>query len=159
MCTGLEIREAKLSDLQDLWPLYRELNPGDEIIDEKAARSRLETLEKYPGSVVLIGTVENVAVTSCTLIVIPNLARAGRPYALIENVVTSASNQKKGYGKAILAEAINRAWKQDCYKVMLLTGSKDPGTILFYEKCGFSQTKIGFQIRNGVPANPRNKGQ
>ncbi|MEM8650772.1 MAG: GNAT family N-acetyltransferase [Pseudomonadota bacterium] len=159
MFDALEIHKATYADLDNLWPLYRELNPGDGIIDETAARNRLETLEKYPGSVVLIGTVENIAVTSCTLIVIPNLARAGRPYALIENVVTSASNQKKGYGKAILEEAINRAWQEDCYKVMLLTGSKDPGTILFYEKCGFSQTKIGFQIRNGVPANPRNKGQ
>ncbi len=158
MLNALEIRNATSADLEILWPLYRELNPEDEVIDNEAAKRRLERLEKYPGSAILIGILEKVAVTSCTLIVIPNLARAGRPYALIENVVTAASNRGNGYGKAILEAAVKRAWEEKCYKVMLLTGSRDPGTIKFYENCGFSQSKTGFQIRNGVPANPRYDG-
>jgi hypothetical protein len=30
---------------------------------------------------------------------------------------------------------------------MLLTGSKDPGTLAFYREAGFEQNKTGFQIR------------
>jgi hypothetical protein len=30
---------------------------------------------------------------------------------------------------------------------MLLTGSEDPTTLRFYENCGFTQDKTGYQIR------------
>jgi hypothetical protein len=40
-----------------------------------------------------------------------------------------------------------RAVEQDCYKVMLLTGSKNPATLKFYSDVGFEQNKTGYQIR------------
>ena len=43
--------------------------------------------------------------------------------------------------------AIKAAWKAGCYEVMLLTGSKDPAALRFYENCGFTQDKTGYQIR------------
>ena len=79
--------------------------------------------------------------------IVPNLTRGGKPYALIENVVTHANWRKRGFGSAILAEAANRAWRHDCYKIMLMTGSNDPATLAFYEEAGFEQSKTGFQMR------------
>ncbi|MFM7304986.1 MAG: GNAT family N-acetyltransferase, partial [Alphaproteobacteria bacterium] len=32
-------------------------------------------------------------------------------------------------------------------KVMLMTGSRQPSTLKFYENAGFEQTKTGFQMR------------
>jgi hypothetical protein len=32
---------------------------------------------------------------------------------------------------------------------MLMTGRSDPGVLAFYENCGFSQSKTGFQMRAG----------
>ena len=75
--------------------------------------------------------------SSCTLTVIPNLTRACRPYGVIENVVTHAEHRGRGWGKAVLAHALAAAWRQDCYKVMLLTGRKDEATLRFYERAGF----------------------
>jgi GNAT superfamily N-acetyltransferase len=69
------------------------------------------------------------------------------PYALIENVVTHTDHRNRGFGKAILKAATERAWVEGCYKVMLMTGSKRPSTIAFYGAAGFEQTKTGFQIR------------
>jgi predicted GNAT family acetyltransferase len=89
-------------------------------------------------------------VASCTLVVIPNLTRGGRPYALIENVVTRADQRNYGFGSAILKAATERAWDQNCYKVMLMTGSKNPATLNFYKSAGFEQTKTGFQMRPSV---------
>jgi GNAT superfamily N-acetyltransferase len=83
----------------------------------------------------------------CTVIVIPNLTRGGKPYALIENVVTHAGHRNRGFGKAVLKAAVERAWGHGCYKAMLMTGSKEASTIAFYEAAGFEQTKTGFQIR------------
>jgi GNAT superfamily N-acetyltransferase len=81
------------------------------------------------------------------LIVIPNLTRGGKPYGLIENVVTHVGYRGRGYGTRILHAAVAAAWDAGCYKVMLMTGSKQPSTLRFYESAGFEQTKTGFQMR------------
>jgi GNAT superfamily N-acetyltransferase len=78
-------------------------------------------------------------VSSCTLTVIPNLTRACRPYGVIENVVTHAQYRGQGWGKALLTHALGEAWRQNCYKVMLLTGRKDEATLRFYEQAGFDR--------------------
>jgi GNAT superfamily N-acetyltransferase len=79
--------------------------------------------------------------------VIPNLTRHGKPFALIENVVTHGAWRRRGFGAALLKAAADRASWCGCYKVMLMTGSKESGTLAFYEKAGFEQSKTGFQMR------------
>jgi len=146
--SSLEIRMAGSGDLPNILDLYQHLNAGDARPSKVNAEQTLERLEGMPGSGVLVGIDCDGIRSSCTLIVIPNLTRGGRPYALIENVVTHASARGKGYGKEVLAAAVERAWNQDCYKVMLLTGSQDVATLNFYRSAGFEQTKTGFQVRS-----------
>jgi N-acetylglutamate synthase-like GNAT family acetyltransferase len=143
----LAIRDAISSDLPNLHGLYRHLNADDAAYSLEEAQSIFERFSLYRGSSILIGEVGRETVTSCTLVVIPNLTRGGKPYALVENVVTHAEWRKRGFGSAILAAATKRAWEQGCYKVMLLTGSKNPATLAFYTQAGFEQTKTGFQMR------------
>jgi len=143
----LNIRPADRDDLPALLALYRQLHPDDEPLPLAVARNRLEQLLLYPGSSILIGLRGDALVATCTLIVIPNLTRGATPYALIENVVTDARHRKRGYGKLILEAAMAAAWRRDCYKVMLLTGSTDPATLRFYAEAGFEQSKTGFQAR------------
>jgi GNAT superfamily N-acetyltransferase len=151
MKEDLKIRPATEEDLLGLLSLYRHLTPDDPILSEVDATNILDQLQKYQGSQILIGQIGQEIVSSCTLVVIPNLTRGGTPYALIENVVTHQQYRKRGMARAILQAAVDTAWQNGCYKVMLLTGSKDPGTLEFYEKAGFTQNKTGFQIRR-IPA-------
>ena len=145
------VRPVEREDLPQLLQLYRHLNPDDTDTPIEAAVANWERLKLYPGSDILVGVVDDVLVASCTLIIIPNLTRGGAPYALIENVVTHADHRRHGYGKAILDAAVEAAWRVECYKAMLLTGSKDPGTLAFYQDVGFAQSKTGFQKRR-IPA-------
>jgi len=147
----LTIRAATKDDLAPLQHLYPCLNPGDAEPSPAQAATILDSLALYAGSAVLVGICGDTIAVTCTLIVIPNLTRGGTPYALIENVVTDPRYRKRGFGKAILAEALSVAWQHGCYKVMLLTGSRDPATLRFYGEAGFEQSKTGFQARR-IPA-------
>lgn len=147
MSTPLAIRVAEASDLPALLGLYAELNPADPPIDTAIATERMNAILAQPGMRIFIGFAGKVAAATVTLVVVPNLTRNGASYALIENVVTGADHRKQGFGAALIAHAIDAAWDAGCYKVMLLTGSKDPATLRFYERCGFAQDKIGYQIR------------
>lgn len=141
-------RIAVADDIPSLLDLYWHLNPDDERPTVEAACQALALMHHYPGSGVLLAELDGEPVSSCTLIVIPNLMRAARPYGLIENVVTHAGFRNRGFGKQVLQAAVERAFAANCYKVMLMTGSQKPQVLKFYEAAGFEQTKTGFQIRS-----------
>lgn len=134
------IRELQASELQALLTLYAHLHERDDPLPPFAtveavwAEALANPRIRYFG-----GFASGVLVSSCTLTVIPNLTRACRPYGIIENVVTHAAHRRQGWGKAILRHALGEAWRQHCYKAMLLTGRKDEGTLRFYESAGFDR--------------------
>jgi GNAT superfamily N-acetyltransferase len=93
----------------------------------------------------VVAELEGQLVASCALTIVPNLTRGARPYGLIENVVTHAEYRRRGLGTAVLRHGCEVAWRAGCYKVMLLTGSRDPGVLGFYEAAGFlKDVKTGF---------------
>ena len=87
---------------------------------------------------IVIKVVDNKIVSSCVCVIIPNLTRNVRPYAIIENVVTHKDYRGKGYASECLAYAKGIAKKGNCYKMMLLTGSKKESTMEFYKSAGYN---------------------
>ena len=153
MTAPISIRPAVSADLPDLGALYGHLEAENAALDARRADEILQQFKRFDGSEVFIGRIHDAMVTSCALVVIPNLTRLGAPYGLIENVVTHPDHRQRGYGQAILKAAIDAAWAAGCYKVMLLAGSKSPAILRFYQGAGFSQSKTGFQIRQ-ITARP-----
>lgn len=151
MKADLSFRAASTNDVKALLDLYTYLSSDNERYPIDRAKNNISMLEKYVGSAVLIGELGGRIITTCTLVIIPNLTRGGAPYALIENVVTHPDHRGKGFGKSLLEMASNRAWEFGCYKVMLSTGSKAPSTVAFYESAGFEQSRTGFQKRRLAP--------
>ena len=147
MSDNLVIRPAMAHDLGGLITLYQHLNSADPALEGATAEERFSAILAQPGMTVFIGFAGDLAAATVTLIVIPNLTRGGASYALLENVVTHADHRQRGYAGAVIGHAVEQAWKAGCYKVMLLTGSKNPATLRFYENCGFTQDKTGYQIR------------
>src|SRR5436190_24305702 len=106
MSGDLPIRAIEQADLPALLELYRDLNPSDPPLALVDATTVWRQLANYTGCAIFVGVRDKALVTSCTLVVVPNLTRGGLPYALLENVVTSASHRKRGYGAAVVQHAI-----------------------------------------------------
>jgi GNAT superfamily N-acetyltransferase len=142
------IRAASGGDLQEMLALYRHLNPDDPDPGAARAEAAWSAILGSPTIIVFVAEADGKLVSSCTLVIVPNLTRAARPYGLVENVVTHADYRNRGLARSVLAAALDAAWAADCYKVMLATGSKSPETLRFYEKSGFKQGgKTFFQAR------------
>ena len=117
------------------------------IIDERIKGIWKEILEN-PNHFCLGIEEDGMIISSCMLIIIKNLTRNARPFALIENVVTHERYRKKGYGTAVLQKAITIAKEKNCNKIMLMTSRKEESTLKFYEKLGFKRgDKTAFIIR------------
>ncbi|MFX0021718.1 MAG: GNAT family N-acetyltransferase [Candidatus Hermodarchaeota archaeon] len=142
----MSIRNIRKNELRELLNLYKHLHRKDEPLPKKSTLFSIwEEITNNPLLHYFVLEHNNEIISSCSLSIIPNLTRGGRPYGLIENVVTHTDYRRRGFGTSILEYALEIAWKQNCYKVMLLTGSKEPGIFLFYEKVGFSKgVKTGF---------------
>lgn len=78
-------------------------------------------------------------ISSCHLVITPNLTRGCSPYGTIENVVCKKEYRSMGIGKGVLRYALTTAWALGCYKVMLMTGSKNEWVYRFYENAGFQR--------------------
>ena len=132
------LREADENDLKEILELYL-------CLHEKSIPEDSEKLKKTWNSIIsddnhhlIICEADGKIVSSCVCVIIPNLTRNVRPYAFIENVVTHKDCRKKGYATACLNFARQIAKDNNCYKMMLLTGSKDEKTLDFYRHVGYN---------------------
>jgi GNAT superfamily N-acetyltransferase len=154
--TMLTIRKAAESDLQSVLDLYRHLHSHD---DPLPATKRVDSVwrDVLERTDVLLGFSGDQLVSSCTLVVVPNMTRGTRPYALIENVVTHADHRRKGFGRQVLKHAMAEAWAAGCYKIMLLTGARLEERLRFYETAGFSRgVKTAF-VASPIGAEHQNR--
>jgi GNAT superfamily N-acetyltransferase len=143
-----KVREIRYEEVGKLLELYRFLHEEDPVLEENDLLQKLwDDIYNDSSLYYLVLDDNDEIVSSSTLAIIKNLTRGAKPYGLIENVVTHPQYRKKGYGTSIINKAIEIAKENNCYKVMLLTGSKKEETLGFYEKIGFKKgIKTGFIV-------------
>ncbi len=134
------IREARKDDLSALLELYLYLHEDSIPEDTEHLRTTWSTIMADPNHHIIVNEVEGVIVSSCVCVIIPNLTRGVRPYAFVENVVTHAHHRGRGYATMCLDRAKELAQQAGCYKMMLLTGSKQQSTLDFYARAGYNST-------------------
>lgn len=135
----LTTRELRKDELSKLLLLYTELHDNPYPTVDDHVSGVWESMLADPGHHVIGGFLGDELVSSCILIVIPNLTHQQHPYALIENVITANRVRGSGFATQILAFAKQLAVASDCYKVMLMTGSKNEQTLRFYENSGYNR--------------------
>jgi ribosomal protein S18 acetylase RimI-like enzyme len=142
------VRRLDRDDLPALLDLYTHLHSSDAELDAAVAGERWDAIVSMPGHSVLGVEINGALVASCSLQIVPNLTRGGRPYGLLENVVVHGDHRRRGIGADVVQRALAIAWERDCYKVMLMTGRSNEGATAFYEAIGFdADAKRGFVAR------------
>ena len=134
------IREVYENELSKILELYLHLH--EETIPEMTEhlKTTWKAIMQDKNHHIIVKELEGEIVSSCVCVIIPNLTRNIRPYAFIENVVTHSSYRGKGYATECLNYAKQIAENTNCYKMMLLTGSKKEETMNFYVNAGYNST-------------------
>lgn len=134
------IREINDGDFDGLMTLYMQLhdNPFPEKTEEITHLwNKILDDENHH---IIVAEEDGKIVSSCVCVIIPNLTHGQRPYAFVENVVTDEKYRNRGLATACLDFAKEIAERENCYKLMLMTGSKLESTLNFYKRAGYNSS-------------------
>ena len=134
------VREVAENELNELLQLYLYLH--EKSVPEMTEHLKItwDSIIKDENHHIIVKEIDGKIVSSCVCVIIPNLTRNIRPYAFVENVVTHIEYRRKGYATECLNYAKKIAQKNNCYKIMLLTGSKEEKTLALYRQAGYNST-------------------
>lgn len=139
------IREITENDFESLLTLYMQLHDNsmpDQTTEIQKLWCKIINDKDYH---IIVAEESGKIVSSCVCVIIPNLTHNQQPYAFVENVITDVNYRKKGLATQCLNFAKDIAIKENCYKLMLLTGSKNENTLNFYREAGYnSKDKTAF---------------
>lgn len=133
------IREASQNDLDEILQLYLYLHEKSIPKDSQKSKNTGNNIMNDANHHLIVCEVDGKIVASCICVIIPNLTRNVRSYAFVENVVAHGEYRKK-YATACLNFAKKIAEENHCYKIMLLTGSKEESTLNFYRNAGYNSS-------------------
>ena len=138
----INIREAQADDLNEILNLYS-LMFGDGVFDEEEETRRIWnhviTDKNYH---VIVADEDGRIVSTCTVVIIPNITYDRRPYAVVENIVTASEFRAQGLATACLEEAKAIAQAANCFRILLTTGSRLDSTHKFYQKLGYNKAEL-----------------
>lgn len=145
----MKLRELNENDLESLIKLYEQLDGANGNFTAEDAREIWRQEIEGNKKIKYFGAVENGKVIStCYCLIIPNLTRLGSSIAFVENVVTDKEYRGQGLGRKVMEMAIEFARKNNCYKVILQSGSWRKEAHQFYKNLGFDgESKKAFIMK------------
>ncbi|UAB68764.1 GNAT family N-acetyltransferase [Vibrio sp. SCSIO 43132] len=142
------IRIAKKDDLTGILKLYKELRGNDPVVTEEELSETWTTMQNNPHTTLVVAEVDGHLTSTCQLGLVPTVTNAGKPFGIIEHVITSENFRRRGLSQKVLEKALELAWEQNCYQVVLLSGETRFSAHRLYEKVGFqSGIEKGFVIK------------
>lgn len=138
----ITVRTAIAADAAAIEKLYSELVSSPHV---RVLPARLAAIARDPMTRLLVaeteyGVVGTVLVSLCSDVMFQN-----QPFAVVENLVVSASARSTGIGTRLMLEVEHLCQAADCSKIMLLSSSTRSDAHRFFEKTGYAgTTKKGF---------------
>ena len=86
------IREANNDDLEQILKLYTHLHNNEMPFIDDTILNIWKLMINDKNYHIIVALANDIIVSSCVLVVIPNLTHFQKPYALIENVITHSYN-------------------------------------------------------------------
>ena len=143
----MDIIPVEAASVIEVVALFDDYNrPKDVPISEEVAQQTLQAIRDQHGEV-YVAIIDNEIVGTYSIYCCFNLARATRPFGMIENVICKKGYRRQGIGKALMQHVISIAEAGGWYKVCLQTSSMSKRNIAFYTACGFTADKQGLQVR------------
>jgi GNAT superfamily N-acetyltransferase len=150
--TQTVIREATEEDLPTILDLYEQLSAGSSRGGQPKSplndrhRSTLARLQSNPDFHLLVAEHGNCMVGTAALYLLPDIDTGGTVWGVIEHVVVEQAERGKGYGEALMREAMRIAQNAGCYKLSLSSGRQRADSHRFYERLGFRSNSKGFSL-------------
>ena len=101
----MTIRQAEEADLSGLLELYTQLHDNPLPEKSEALSALWETILRDRSQHLIVAEEDGKIVSSCVLVIVPNLTHCQRQYEQNENVVTDSEYRKRGQSGACLARA------------------------------------------------------
>jgi GNAT superfamily N-acetyltransferase len=144
---AVEIRRAGVDDLAALRTLLEELHATPDPWDDARAAATLSAIVDDPRRRLLLAEVDGgQPAGTVDVVVVPNLTRGARPYAVVENVVVAARFRRRGIGRALLDAAVAHARAEGCYKLQLISAARRGEAHALYAAAGLSDAFQGYRL-------------
>lgn len=142
------IRRATEADLPALLELYADAGLGGDVpMDLDAARKMLAHFDTYPDYCLQVALDDDgQLIGTYVLLIMDNIAHAGRPLAVVEQVAVTSSWQGRGIGKFMMQHAMAEAGRAGCYKLQLSSHTRFKQAHAFYDKLGFTRHGYSFYV-------------
>jgi GNAT superfamily N-acetyltransferase len=144
---NVEIREVLETDLPQLLPLYGQLGmDSGEVLPLAEAHRLYRRIKSYPDYRIYCAQWNGALVGVFALLVMDNLGHMGRPSAILEDVVVDRRWRGCGIGRQMIAWALERCNKKDCYKLSLSSDRRRKEAHGFYERLGFKRHGYSYAV-------------
>lgn len=141
------IRKATEEDVEGVLGLLAQLgDPGESGLTVEEGRRILRRMATYPAYAVYVAEGEGRVVGTFALLVMDNLAHAGAPSAVVEDVCVDQAVRGQGIGRALMTFAMERARELGCYKLVLSSNQARIDAHRFYRSLGFVEHGLSFHV-------------
>jgi GNAT superfamily N-acetyltransferase len=149
--TELSIRHATAADLEPMVRLLADLFSieVDFRVDPVRQRRGLAMLLGEPRAAVLVATRGGAVVGMVTAQLVISTSE-GDLSALVEDLVVDRAERQRGVGRALIAACEEWARSRDATRLQLLTDRDNETALRFYERTGWSSTRLVCLRRGGV---------
>ena len=140
--SAIIVREAVPDDASAIQKLYGQLveNPNVRVLPERIAE-----VEKSPMTKLLVAEVEGSVVGTVLVSLCADVMFQNQPFAVVENVVVSASLRNGRIGATLMREVERLCQSAECSKIMLLSSAARVQAHQSFERVGYVGTsKKGF---------------